>query len=280
MKIYRAKTAGFCMGVDLALQKLDSALNQNTEPLYMLGAIIHNPQVLDTYFKKGVLLAKKGDNINSPATAIVRAHGIPQDIEKKLLEENITIIDATCPKVKKAQNAIAQHSTKENTLLLYGEKEHPEVLGLLSYSYNSIVFENLQELQSMLIEKKSQYFLAAQTTQDKEHYNDIIEHLQAILPYKLTILDTICHATQRRQLEAVEIAKKTDFCIIVGGKESANTRRLVSVIENIGTPAIHIESIENIPLDLLKQYKVIGLTAGASTPKYLIDKIEAFLTAF
>ncbi len=278
IEVIRAETAGFCMGVDLALNKLDSLIErEEAAPIYILGPIIHNPQVLEDYSQKGVITAESPDEVPAKAHVIIRAHGVPKQVETSLRERGVHVIDATCPKVKKAQLLIKRNTEDGRILLLYGEDSHPEVKGLLSYAPSgTFLFDSLEELKEVKLDKNKKYCLAAQTTQDRMIYDEATQFLQD-QGYDFTALQTICDATRQRQEEALAIADKVDHMIVVGGRISGNTRRLVQVVEGQGTKCTHVEVEEELPLEELRKCKRIGLTAGASTPKRLVDSIQKIL---
>lgn len=292
MDVIRANSAGFCFGVSLALQKLENAINLYSphKRIWTLGPIIHNPQVLERFAAKGVGCIENINNIQSEYhiqkddCILIRAHGITRQMEERLKNLGANIQDATCPKVKNAQLAIAKATANNATLLLYGEADHPEVQGLISYACGpSIIFNSLDELKVQLNHGKNvpdsatNYVLAAQTTQDDKKFSEISNFLAPILP-SLKILSTICNATQQRQAEALNIAKKVQAMVVVGGKNSGNTRRLVSLAQHIGIPAFHIETgLNEEEIKQFTNFTKVGLTAGASTPKDLIDNVHEFL---
>ena len=281
MEVIRARLAGFCMGVGLALKKLDDLLAKDTSrPIYMLGPIIHNPQVLEDYARRGVGLARTVAEVPAGARVVIRAHGIPADEESELLERGVEVVDATCPKVKRAQLLIGEQAEAGRRLLLYGEDDHPEVRGLLSYAGpEAFVFETPAELAAHPLDPQTRYFLAAQTTQDRRGFEQIKADLAARLPEEVVVLQTICDATRLRQDEAIRLAARADCVVVAGGKASGNTRRLSQVIEAQGTPTVLVETVDDLTsVDVIK-YARMGLTAGASTPKSIIDEIEAHLRA-
>lgn len=279
MKLLRARTAGFCMGVDLALKKLASLIG-HTDPILTFGPIIHNPQVLAEYAAKGVRMVEDPQAIPQGSTVVIRAHGIPEYVRQAILDRGATIVDATCPKVKKAQTLIASQARYGKELLLFGEAEHPEVKGLLSYATaGAHVFGSLTDLKSLELPEGPTYFLAAQTTQDEQEFMRIREHLRRRFGQRLTVLATICNATMNRQQEAMELAEKVDFMVVVGGHDSGNTRRLAQVAKTAGTPCIHVETAAEISPAMLDGKHTIGLTAGASTPKTIIDNVQSVLEA-
>ncbi|MFP4316053.1 MAG: 4-hydroxy-3-methylbut-2-enyl diphosphate reductase [Desulfovibrionales bacterium] len=276
MTVVRASTAGFCMGVALALKRLDRCLHNRPDlNTHTFGPIIHNPQVLARYRRLGVREADSLEKIHHPAQVVIRAHGIPWEMQEALVQCQAEIVDATCPKVKKAQMLIAEQVKTGKSLLLLGEIDHPEVKGLLSYAgEDAFVFENLDELEKAELDQDKSYVLAAQTTQDRKEFARVREHLWNRLGHDIPVLDTICDATRQRQKEAREIARTVDLMVVVGGYESGNTRRLVQVIQETGTPCVHVETPAELPLERLARVQAIGLTAGASTPVSLVDMVE------
>lgn len=275
MEVVLAETAGFCMGVDLALRRLDKLVAAAGErPIYILGPIIHNPQVLKKYAEQGVTLANEPEDIPSGAYVVIRAHGITRQVEASLRARQVVIKDATCPRVKKAQLLIGRHTQDGQELLLYGEDDHPEVKGLVSYAGNGhFVFGSEEELDGYSLSKNKSYVLAAQTTQDRVLFDVMAQRLTDDPDLDVTILKTICDATKLRQKEASELATDVDYMVVVGGYNSGNTRRLAQVVSDQGTPCRHVETVEDIPLADLRHYRKIGVTAGASTPRHLIDEV-------
>lgn len=280
MKLTIAKTAGFCMGVDMALRKLDLAINagEHQQSIFTLGPIIHNPQVLQHYASQGVRQAQNLDDIQPGNVVVIRAHGIPMQVQNAYEQRGALLVDATCPKVKKAQILIQKQAAPKRRLLLFGEPNHPEVQGLISYAQEYDIFETLDELRLLPLDGGTRYFLAAQTTQDKCLFDAIAAYLRSNIDPDLPILDTICTATKERQDEVRGIANKVQAMVVVGGKESGNTRRLAQIAEEAGVRAIHVETSAELPLEELSQYDSIGLTAGASTPSDIIADVAETIT--
>lgn len=279
MKVIRAKTAGFCMGVSLALQKLDKALEKYSgRRILTLGPIIHNPQVLADYAERGVLCVQDASAASPGDCVIIRAHGIPRQTQDILIAGEALVVDATCPKVKKAQMAI-DAATRKNMaqLLLFGEENHPEVRGLISYAaYGAHVFGSLEELRALPLEAHGRYVLASQTTQDRRIFDAVEQYLRSLSP-DIPVLSTICDATRQRQEETMDIASHVEAMIVVGGRESGNTRRLADVAAVRGIPTFHVETARELAPEDIAGYAVVGLTAGASTPKNLIDAVQNLL---
>ena len=278
MKVLRAHTAGFCMGVSLALKRLDGALEKRLKPIATLGPIIHNPQVLAEYEQKGVQRITEVGEARRGECVIIRAHGIPRPEEAVLMESGAQIVDATCPRVKAAQLAIDRTTQQGQCLLLFGEANHPEVRGLLSYAHaKRHVFASLDECAALPLDPVERYVLAAQTTQDTRQFTSIQNRLEQRLGERIPVLHTICDATEKRQNEALEIAARVDCMVVVGGRESGNTRRLAEIVASAGIPALHVESEKELGAAFFRGKFLAGLTAGASTPKSLIDAVEFFL---
>lgn len=273
MKILVSEYAGFCFGVERAINIVKSSA-KDKQKIYTLGPLIHNPQVVRNLEKKGVYVIEDIDKISDGDSVVIRSHGITKDIQKKLKKKNINIIDATCPYVKNAQEKAEYLKENNYRVIIYGEKKHPEVKAILSYTdYTGMVLEKTDDFIST--QKQDKYGIVSQTTRNLENFSKIckkIIHYSA----ECRVFNTICNATYKRQKDAVKIARNVDFMIIVGGKNSANTTKLYNIVNEI-IPAIHIETAAELEEDNLKKYKKIGITAGASTPEYLINEVVKFL---
>lgn len=285
MDVLRAKTAGFCMGVSLALQTLETALANRGEGdaparrICTLGPIIHNPQVLEQFAGRGVVCVEDAAGLGPGDHVLIRAHGLPREEEVRVRASGARVEDATCPRVKGAQLAIARASRDGATLLLFGEAEHPEVRGLLSYAAGEArVFGSLAELERLPLEPVKPHVLASQTTQDRDAFAAIEVWLNDRLP-SLTVLNTICGATRERQEEARRIAGAVDVMVVVGGRASGNTRRLAALAAQAGVETFHVERPDELDAERFAGKSRAGLTAGASTPKSLIDATEEWLAS-
>lgn len=286
MRILRARTAGFCMGVSLALRQLDAALAafeagggvRKGGRIATLGPVIHNPRVIAAYEQKGVVCFSDPLEARDGDVVLIRAHGVPRDVEKELLARGATVVDATCPKVKRAQLAIAaERDLSGGALLLYGEKDHPEVKGLVSYAEDAYVFPDCAGFEAVPLDSAREYFLAAQTTQDILGFKAVCARAKERLGHDVPVLRTICDATRKRQAEVLELARSVDVLIVVGGSNSGNTQRLAEVAEGQGVSALRIEDASELSPSLFADVSAVGLTAGASTPVEHIDAVEAWL---
>lgn len=267
------------MGVSLALKKLERALDEFPGRVRTLGPIIHNPQALERFQARGVVCINSPDEAGPEDVALIRAHGVPRADEAKLRDLCARVEDATCPKVKKAQLAIEDATATGARLLLFGEAAHPEVRGLVSYARgDAFVFGSPEELAKERLDPAAHYVLAAQTTQDQEIFAKIEAGLRSRLP-RLAVLRTICDATRLRQEEALDLARRSDAIVVVGGKQSGNTRRLAALAAEAGARAIHVETAAELTEESFAPGLIVGLTAGASTPKNEIDAVERRLLA-
>ena len=281
MEILRARTAGFCMGVSLALQKLDAALRDYPDRrICTLGPLIHNPQVLADYAARGVVCLDDTSPTGPGDCVVIRAHGIPREQEERIRASGALIVDATCPRVKRAQLAIGRATREGAPLFLFGEADHPEVRGLVSYARGAAhVFGSLEEMEKLPV-TGSACVLASQTTQDRSIFDAVQARLQeraGANAGQLTVLATICDATRERQEEARTIAGQAEAMVVVGGRQSGNTRRLADVAAACGIPTFHVETAGELNAGDFAKKSCVALTAGASTPKSLIDAAEDFL---
>lgn len=267
-----AKTAGFCMGVRRAVElALDEGNKKDkTQKLHTFGPLIHNPQVLKLLEDKDIscieTIPDKGEG-----TIIIRAHGIPPKTKQDLKDVGFKVLDATCPRVIKVQAIIKKHAAKGFNVVIVGDHDHAEVIGLAGYAgemgyvVNSIKeFEELPEFEKAIV--------VAQTTQNTKFYAELEEKFTGRFPtYKF--FNTICDSTEKRQNEIKSIAKDVDAVIVVGGKTSGNTKRLQEVASQQGTTALHIESHEELDHAFIADKEKIGITAGASTPNWVISQV-------
>jgi len=286
MKVILAKTAGFCMGVRRAMETVMVEANKKEGPLFTFGPLIHNQQVLDLLEAKGV---KATDDVTGLTSGriVIRAHGIPPRKRELLEQTGLKVIDATCPKVTRVQQIIRHYSNKGHSTIIVGDLNHAEVIGLMGYSRTPAqVIQEKEDVDGLgQIEKP---FVVAQTTQNEEKFSEIVDALKKRFP-ELLVFDTICDATHERQQEVRTFKGQVDAVVVVGGYHSANTQRLARISEEESLPTFHVETERDLDKDQLSKMNVIGLTAGASTPHWMIrnvlqeiegirDRRETFLT--
>lgn len=268
-KIVVAKTAGFCMGVKRAVDMVLELLDKSKGSVYTYGPLIHNPQVTELLAKKGITVFS--DNRTPKEGAVViRTHGIPPSIRKKLEKSGVNIFDATCPFVIKVQRIIEEYSRKGYFIIIVGDKGHAEVSSYLGYAKKGLVLSNADEINRLNI--KGKICVVAQTTQDRRKFNEIVRRLKKI-NINLKVFDTICNATSSRQEEALSLSRNVDAVIVIGGKNSANTKRLAEISRRAGAKTYFIERAGDINIRELSKFKKIGVTAGASTSKETIKDV-------
>jgi (E)-4-hydroxy-3-methyl-but-2-enyl pyrophosphate reductase len=280
MGVKLAKTAGFCMGVKRAVDTvLDMTRHKGLAIIYTYGPLIHNPQTVELLRKRGVVPIGNLDEIASAppgAFMIIRAHGISPAERKKIKEKGFRIVDATCPKVAHVQAIIRKHAAAGYTVLIVGDREHPEVNGLLGFAGEAgIVLGSPEEVESL--PELPKVCIVAQTTQNLEEYAAIVRRIREKFPGAV-VFETICDSTETRQTEIKALAAGTDAVFIVGGLNSANTRRLAELAKLQGKPAFHIETAEELQKINIEPYRHIGISAGASTPNWIIDRVANHLT--
>ncbi|MFH1490686.1 MAG: 4-hydroxy-3-methylbut-2-enyl diphosphate reductase [Pseudomonadota bacterium] len=270
MKVRLAKTAGFCMGVRRAMEIVLAEANKNKGPIYTYGPLIHNSQVLDLLESKAVHTLEDISGIQE-GTLVIRAHGIPPQQRKLLKASPLRIIDATCPRVARVQAIIRYHTHKGYTAAIVGDRDHPEVIGLMGYGNDRSFVINTPE-EAALLPETDRLIVVAQTTQDEKNFREVVHEIKKHYPEAL-IFDTICDATHSRQDEVKAFAGHVDGVVVVGGFHSGNTRRLVQVAESSGLPSFHVETEEELKREKLASMKVVGVTAGASTPNWMIRNV-------
>ena len=278
MRIKLANTAGFCPGVRRAMNLILEAANKKKGPLYTYGPLIHNPQAIEMLASKGVQVLEPGDEPASGeqgATVIIRSHGVAPEERKKIRSWGARVGDATCPRVSRVQSIIKKHVRQGYIPIIIGDRGHSEVTGLLGYAGpQGRVVETTDEIKDLPDAEK--VCVVAQTTQDVKVFRRIARAIKEKYPHAL-IFDTICDATGHRQNEAQSLAEEVDAMIVVGGHNSANTRRLAEICRQTGTPAFHVETADELEAGELAQYGTVGVTAGASTPNWMIQEVVDWL---
>jgi 4-hydroxy-3-methylbut-2-enyl diphosphate reductase len=282
MKVIRARVLGFCMGVrravDLTNAEAEKAAISGGQ-VYTLGPLIHNPEVLARLENRGVRALTQPPGNLSGSSIIIRAHGISPQAEENLRAGGGRVIDATCPRVKASQLKARALVRDGFSLFLAGEAQHAEIAGILGYASSGFcaVVENAAKAEAEAAElykrdRHAKTALIGQTTISEEEYRVIGEAVQKYFPF-VEIVQTICAATKERQEALLELLEQADAVIIAGGKESANTRRLLAIAQERGKPCVLAENAAGIPEDF-RGFGTIGICAGASTPDSVIEEIE------
>ena len=271
MEVILAKTAGYCIGVKMAVEKVYDKLP--TEKLSTYGPIIHNKHVTNDLAKKGVNIIHNINEIELDRTVVIRTHGVPPIVYEEMDKNNINYVDYTCPFVKKIHRIVEKETEKGNAIIIVGDSSHPEIKGINGFANNkSIIIHTIEEaLKAQLIEG-TPYSIVVQTTFENPIFDEIVQILQAKLNNTAIIHNTICNATLERQKEANELSKKVDKMIVIGDKVSANSNKLYKICKENCENTYFVESIDEIELNIFKTNDKIGITAGASTPSAVIKE--------
>ena len=272
MKVLLARSAGFCFGVKKAVETVENSIGQY-EKLYTLGEIIHNPQVVEKFRKAGVNPVESASEVSGGAV-IIRSHGAPQALIDEFSQKNIKIIDATCPFVRRIQKIVQKALLNREFIVIIGEKSHPEVIGINGHCENSASVIISPEEAALLPETAGPICVVAQTTTRKALFDQVILALKDRYGEQtMHVFDTICDATAQRQSEAETIAEQADVMLVIGGRQSSNTAKLVKICAEKCSRTYAVETPEDVAA--IKTYKneIIGVTAGASTPDWLIKEV-------
>ncbi len=270
MKLLIAQTAGFCMGVRRAVEMVLDAPKQRQGPIHTYGPLIHNPQVLEMLAEKGITVL---DQIPAQGrgTVLIRAHGVPPEIRQRLAAAGFEVVDATCPRVIKVQSIIRRHARQDHATIIVGDPDHPEVIGLLGYAgRRGAVVSTMAELEALPVFEQA--IIVAQTTQNKSFFEAVGRWALKHRPH-YKIFDTICDSTADRQAEVRRLAASADAVVVVGGRSSGNTQRLAEIAAQSGKPTLHVETEAEIDPGLLAGARTVAVTAGASTPNWIIKRI-------
>ena len=271
-KIVVAEHAGACYGVERALKLARHACEATDTPVHTLGPLIHNPLVVRDLETAGVELAETLDDARN-GTLIIRTHGVVPEVIEEARSRGLEVLDATCPYVKKVHESAAKLVAEGYQLLVIGEAGHPEVEGILGHAGQSAqVMSEPEELDS--IELAGKVGVVVQTTQTAARLAEVTAALVGRVR-ELRIVNTICKATGERQRAAAELAAASDCMVVVGGKNSGNTRRLAEICSSICDRTHHIESEQELEATWFTDARTIGITAGASTPQAHIDRVRA-----
>ncbi len=270
MRVILAKTAGFCMGVKRAMDKALSIARNRPGPIYTHGPLIHNRQVIEMLEARGIRAKTDFEGVHA-GTVLLRTHGLPPHVADRLRAAGLEVEDGTCPHVLKGQRSVARRSAEGYSVVIVGDRDHDEVIALAAHATGPCsIIASIEEAQTAPLEGK--VLVVAQTTFNEALFREIVAALKARKP-DIEVVESICDATSRRQEEARVLARAVDAMIVVGGRHSANTRRLAEVARSTGTPTFHVETADELDLAELGRYKTVGVTAGASTPGWITSAV-------
>jgi 4-hydroxy-3-methylbut-2-enyl diphosphate reductase len=271
MKVFLADKAGLCFGVKRAIDTAFDAAGKGTGRVFCLGPLIHNPQEVERLRKAGVDTVADTRALRPGDALIIRSHGVPPRVLAEARGQGLTIIDLTCPFVGKAQRDAETLQKEGYQVVVVGEKQHPEVQSILGYAgENAVVVESAEEIDGLKLQTK--LGVVAQTTQSYGNFSRIVLELLR-LSKELKVFNTICSSTKERQMAAQVLAGQVDIMVVVGGRNSANTTRLATLCRESGKPTYHIEVADEIRPEWLSGVNAVGVTAGASTPDWVVEAV-------
>ncbi len=281
--ILLAKHHGFCHGVKKAVDKTTQTGEDQSKPVYVIGQLIHNQQVINKLSEQGIQTVESLEEVPDNSVCVIRTHGAPPELIDQAQARGITVSDATCPDVRLVQNKATELVKEGYTVIVVGKKDHPEVIGITAYASQIpnakiVAINNPKDIPQTLENiPKRRIGVVSQTTQMEENFFEMVKELSKVAK-ELKVFNTICPATFFRQNAALELSKKVDFMVVIGGKNSSNTTHLAEICKEQGTNTVHIETYQELEGNPeLEQAQTIGVTAGASTPEWLVQEVTDYL---
>ena len=282
MEVKVAKTAGFCFGVQRAVDKVYELIDSCPDRLFTLGPIIHNEEVVNDLEKKGVRVASEEELKTLPkgSTVVIRSHGVGKKVYDQLEECGLSYVDVTCPFVLKIHRIVEKESKAGSHIVIIGDPDHPEVVGICGWCIGSYtVIRTKQDALDFVPPESKNVCIVSQTTFNYNKFKDLVEILRkkrydnTVLNI-LNILNTICNATEERQREAKSIAGEVDTMLVVGGRHSSNTQKLFEICKKECENTYYIQTPVDLDSDMFQCSSYVGITAGASTPKKIIEEVQ------
>ena len=282
MEVTVAKSAGFCFGVKRAVDTVYREIESGEKPVYTFGPIIHNEQVVEDLENRGVQVIHSEDELEglSGGTVVIRSHGVSRDVCEKIEARGMKIVDATCPFVKKIHRIVDEEGRKGRHVVIIGSADHPEVQGIMGWASGPVtVVHTAEEAESFVPENGKPISIVAQTTFNYNKFKELVEILckkrydNNVLNI-LNILNTICNATEERQREAKNIAGEVDTMLVVGGRHSSNTQKLFEICKEECGNTYYIQTPVDLDSEMFQCSSCVGITAGASTPKKIIEEVQ------
>lgn len=278
MEVILAKSAGFCFGVKRAVETVYEQTGTENR-IYTYGPIIHNEEVVKDLESKGVTVLEGEEDLRKldKGTVVIRSHGVPREICEMIEKKGLACVDATCPFVKRIHRIVEKESGEGRRIIIIGNPGHPEVEGIMGWSHTpAAVIESAEEAEKFTCLPGEKLCLVSQTTFNYNKFKELVEIFQK-KGYNITIVNTICNATEERQTEAREIADKVDAMIVIGGKHSSNTRKLYEICRERCKSTYLIQTLDDLHLELPETAALVGITAGASTPNNIIEEVQNYV---
>ena len=277
MEVIRAKSAGFCFGVKRAVDTVyEEAEKRPGTAIYTYGPIIHNEEVVKDLREKGVRVIQSEEELEelTEGLVIIRSHGVPERLCRKLEEKGIEYVDATCPFVKRIHKIVQAESAAGSRIVIIGNPSHPEVEGIRGWAGKDVdVIQTAEEAEAFQAEPGRKICIVAQTTFNYNKFKDLVEIISE-KGYYISVLNTICNATRERQSEAARIAERVDAMIVIGDKNSSNTQKLFEICRNVCNNTYYIQTLGDLDTNQLRSVETVGITAGASTPNNIIEEVQ------
>ena len=276
MGVIVANTAGFCFGVKRAVEKVYEQIGKTDKPIYTYGPIIHNEEVVKDLHEKGVDVIDTLEELSAlrDAVVVIRSHGVGKEVYDILGANGVEIVDATCPYVKKIHKIVSEQSAAGNQVVIVGNGSHPEVQGIKGWGNEETnVIESLEDFEKLNLSKERQICIVAQTTFNYNKFQELVEKISR-KSYDINVLNTICNATQERQVEAKKIASQVDVMIVIGGKHSSNTQKLYEICQKECNKTYYIQTLDDLNPECISSACNVGITAGASTPNNIIEEVH------
>ncbi len=279
MQVELAEHAGFCFGVNKAVEIVNSEAEKKSEyPIYTYGPIIHNEEVVASLEKKGVKAVDEDEALLcAPGTMILRSHGVAKETEDKLRATGFSIVDATCPFVKRIHNTVRKESENGGKIIIVGDDKHPEVVGIKGWCIGDpYVIKDIKDVDTIPYGKDEKITIVAQTTYNYNKFQEIVDYITK-KGYYINVVNTICNATEERQKAAGELAARADCMIVIGGSNSSNSRKLYEICREECENTHFIQTLDDLQLDLPRSASLVGITAGASTPNNIIEEVQNYV---
>lgn len=277
MEIRIAKSAGFCFGVKRAVNLVYECADENKEPIYTYGPIIHNEEVTKDLSARGVQIIDNLEDLTKveKGKIILRSHGVAKHVIDDLDKIHFDSIDATCPFVKKIHDHVLHYSREGYVIIIIGNANHPEVEGIKGWSEtpDTFIIDSIEDANDFSVDKGKKICIVAQTTYNAKKFEELVEIISK-KGYDINVINTICNATSTRQSEAAMLAKECDAMIVIGSKTSSNTQKLFEICKKECENTYYIQTIHDLDVDKMKEYQIVGITAGASTPNYIIEEVQ------
>ena len=279
MEVKLAKHAGFCFGVKRAVDIVNEQIEKNPgKRIFTYGPIIHNEEVVAEFERKGVFAAPDdSSNLPDGDIMIIRSHGVSRETQEIIEANGFDVVDATCPFVKKIHNTVNKASEEGKSVIIVGSVTHPEVQGIIGWCNNDpCVIENVEDIDTIPFDKDKEICIVSQTTFNSKKFQEIVDNIEK-KGYYINVVNTICNATEERQQAAGELAGEADCMVVIGGMHSSNSHKLYEICKMECADTHFIQTLDDLHLDLPKSVRLVGITAGASTPNNIIEEVQNYV---